>query len=158
MRARNLAAAALLATSLGAGSASAQYRLRADAFFAAPDPTTGMLILSGESRNPAWLTADTVVWLGVGADHPGDVMVAAVRAREPNGYAEAKVGRMLVTSGAVRPVHIDGIDLTGRAPWGTSVEVFGGMPVVSSFQPRDYDWAVGGRAAQRILQYATVGL
>ena len=158
MRTRTLAASALLAASLGTGTASAQYRLRADAFFSAPDPATGMLILSGESRNPSWLTADTVVWLGANTDHAGDVMVASVRAREPNGYAEARVGRMMVAPGAIRPVHLDGIDLTGRAPWGTSVEAFGGMPVVSTFQPRDYDWAVGGRLAQRFSQYATVGV
>jgi hypothetical protein len=85
-------------------------------------------------------------------------MVAAVRAREPHGYGEARVGRMMVTAGAVRPVHIDGVDLSARAPWGTSVEVFGGLPVVSAFQPRDYDWAVGGRLSQRIVQVATIGL
>jgi hypothetical protein len=32
------------------------------------------------------------------------------------------------------------------------------MPVVSGFQPRDYDWAAGGRLAQRVGQVATVGL
>jgi hypothetical protein len=157
MKRRALFSAVLAAASLWTGAAGAQYRLRADAYFAAADPTTGLLVLTGETHQRSWLSAETVVWLGTG-DHPGDVMVAAVRAREPNGYGEAKVGRILVTAGALRPVHIDGIDAIGRAPWGTSLEVFGGMPVVSDFQPRDYDWVVGGRASQRIGKYATLGL
>jgi hypothetical protein len=152
-----IAGAVLLGASLGSGAASAQYRLRADAYFSAADPVSGLVILSGEAHK-SWLSADTVLWLGPGGDHVGDVMVASVRARDPDGYGEARIGRMMVTAGALRPIHLDGIDATGRAPWGTSVEVFGGLPVVSDFQPRDYDWAAGGRVAQRISQYATVGV
>ncbi len=157
---RALAGAVLLGASLTNGVAFAQYRLRADTYFSTSDPstgTTGLLILSGESHVPSWLSAETVVWLGSG-DHPGDVMVASVRARDPDGYVDARLGRMMVTAGAIRPVHLDGADATIRAPWGTSLEVFGGIPVVSNFQPRDYDWGVGGRLAQRIGQVATVGL
>jgi hypothetical protein len=154
---RAVAGAVLLGASLCSGAATAQYRLRADTYFSAPDPVSGLVILSGEAKQ-SWLSADTVLWLGPGGDHVGDVMVASVRARDPDGYGEARIGRMLVTTGALRPIHLDGIDATGRAPWGTSVEVFGGLPVVSDFQPRDYDWAAGGRVAQRISRYATVGV
>jgi hypothetical protein len=157
MKAKGIAGALLLAASLSTESASAQYRLRADAYFAAATPTAGLLVLTGEARQPSWLTAETVVWLGTG-DHPGDVMVASVRARHPSGYLEARVGRMLVTAGAIRPIHVDGADVKARAPWGTTVEVFGGVPVVSDFQPRDYDWAVGGRAGQRVADVATLGI
>ncbi len=154
---RALAGAVLLAASVTSGVASAQYRLRADAYFSASDSSSGLLVLTGESRLPSWLTAETVVWLGTG-DHPGDVMVASVRARDPDGYVDARLGRMLVTAGAIRPVHVDGADVKVRAPWGTSLELFGGVPVVSDFQPRDYDWTVGGRLAQRAGDVATVGL
>ncbi len=149
--------ALLVAASLVAGSASAQYQLRADAYFTGAEPTSGLLVLTGEARQPSWLTAETVVWLGIGG-RPGDVMVVSVRARQPGGHFEARAGRMLVTAGAIRPVHLDGLELTARAPWGTSVEVFGGVPVVSDFQPRDYDWAVGGRVGQRVADVATVGI
>ena len=143
---RALAGALLCAAPCSRGRASAQYRLRADAYFAAADSSTGLLVLTGESRQPSWLTAETVVWLGTGRP-PGrrDGRLRA-RAATPTATWRRALGRMLVTAGAIRPVHIDGIDVTARAPWGTSVEVFGGMPVVSDFQPRDYDWAVGGRA------------
>jgi len=152
-----VAGAALLAGSVTSSVSSAQYRLRADAYFSAADPSSGLLVLSGEAHKPSWLTAETVVWLGTG-DHPGDVMVASVRARDPSGYIDARLGRMLVTAGAIRPVHIDGGDVKVRAPWGTTLEVFGGIPVVSNFQPRDYDWAVGGRVAQRFGEVASLGL
>jgi hypothetical protein len=158
MRRRAQAVSAVLAVSFSAGTAAAQYSLRADAYFNGASSSSGLVVLTGEARQPSWLTAETVVWLGTREGHTGDVMVAVVRARAPNGWGEARVGRMMVTAGAVRPIHIDGADLTARAPWGTSVEVFGGVPVVSDFQPRDYDWAVGGRLAQRIASVATVGL
>jgi hypothetical protein len=158
LRGRALVGAVCLTALLSPRVGIAQYRLRADGYFAAADPVSGMIILSGESRSPTWLTGDTVVWLGAGGDKAGDVMVASVRAREPNGYGEARIGRMLVSVGALRPIHIDGADATARGPWGTSVEAFVGMPVVSNFQPRDYDWATGGRLAQRIGPYGTVGI
>jgi hypothetical protein len=147
----------MLGASLCTGAATAQYRLRADAYFTAADPSSGLIILSGEAKH-SWLSADSVLWLGPGGDHVGDVMVASVRARDPDGYGEARIGRMMVSAGALRPIHLDGIDATGRAPWGTSLEVFGGLPIVSDFQLRDYDWAAGGRVAQRISQYATLGV
>ncbi|MFT3764017.1 MAG: hypothetical protein QM820_00605 [Minicystis sp.] len=154
---RAVACATLVAASLSAGAAGAQYRLRADAYYAAADPATGLLVLSGESRTPSWLEADAVVWLGTG-DHRGDVMVASVRAKEPNGWGEIRAGRFLETAGGLRPLHLDGGDVIARAPWGTSVEVFGGAPVVSEFQTKEYDWAAGGRIAQRIGRYGTVGV
>jgi len=96
-----VAGAALLAGSVTSSVSSAQYRLRADAYFSAADPSSGLLVLSGEAHKPSWLTAETVVWLGTG-DHPGDVMVASVRARDPSGYIDARLGRMLVTAATSR--------------------------------------------------------
>jgi hypothetical protein len=152
-----LTTALLLAASLWTAEASAQYRLRGDAYFAAADPMAGLLVLTGESAYRSWLSAETVVWLGTG-EHRGDVMIVAVRARTPDGYGELRVGRILETAGALRPIHLDGADAIARAPWGSSLELFGGVPVVADFQPRDYDWAVGGRLAQRVGSYATAGL
>ncbi|APR75402.1 Hypothetical protein A7982_00748 [Minicystis rosea] len=154
-----------LAGALFSSGVEAQYRLRADAYYAAPDPTTGLLVLQGESHRPSWLDAEAVVWLGAttvagpaAQPYPADVLVASVRARHPDGYGEARVGRMLLTAGGLRPVHLDGADVIGRAPWGTSIEAFGGVPVAPAYQSRDFDWAVGGRLAQRIGTYGTVGL
>ena len=58
-----------------------------------------------------------------GAGPPaGDVLVLAVRLREPHGYAEARVGRFVLATGAVHPVQIDGAHVDRRArrgapPW-----------------------------------------
>jgi hypothetical protein len=76
---RALAGAVLLAASLESGVTAAQYRLRADTYFAAGDTTTGLLVLSGESHGPSWLTAETVVWLGTG--DPGDVASSTSQAQ-----------------------------------------------------------------------------
>ena len=158
MKPRCLAAAAVLAASLAAGPASAQYRLRADAFFGAADPTMGLVMLTGEAHQPSWLTAETVVWAGGGTDHPGDVMVASVRARDADGLRGGAARACMIAAGCP-PAHPPRRPRPHRqGPLGTSVEVFGGMPVVSSFQPRDYDWAAGARVAQRILGYGTIGL
>ena len=155
---RAVLAAAIGASALGvAGPAEAQYRLRADAYYTAADPMAGLVVLSSETRHRELIDADAVVWLGSG-DRRGDVMVASVHGREPHGYGEARLGRMLLTAGGLRPVHIDGADVIGRAPWGTSVEAFGGVPVVPELGEREFDWTVGGRLSQRVSTYGTVGL
>lgn len=152
-----LAGAALITACLSASAADAQYRLRADAYYTANDPATGLFVLSSEVKHRSLIEADAVVWLGTG-DRNGDVMVASIRAREPHGYGEARVGRMLITAGGLKAVHLDGADIVGRAPWGTTIEVFGGAPTTPEFQYREFDWAVGGRVSQRISKYGTVGV
>ncbi len=92
MRAAAACSALLATASLVAGNASAQYQLRADAYFAGAESSTGLMVLTGEARQPSWLTAETVVWLGTTADHPGDVMVASVRARHPDGVLRGARG------------------------------------------------------------------
>jgi hypothetical protein len=167
MKRKALAGAMLLAASLSSGTAAAQYRLRADAYYGAADPMSGFAMLSTEGRHNGWLDAEAAMWLGGGqkgwgmnngSGVTGDVMVAMVRAKEPHGYGEARVGRMLISTGAVRPIHIDGGDVIARAPWGTSLEAFGGLPVAYDDGTRLYDWAVGGRLSQRISKYGVVGL
>jgi hypothetical protein len=95
--------------------------------------------------------------MGTSGDHTGDVLTLVVRARDVEGRGEARAGRFLVATGAVRPLHIDGASGIARTPWGTSLEAFGGVPVVARFGERDYDWAVGGRLAQTVADRATLG-
>ena len=112
-----------------------------------------------------WVSAEGLVWAG-GGSRSGDVLVLAVRLREPHGYAEARVGRFVLATGAVHPVQIDGAHVIGRAPWGSTVETFGGLPVAPRFGGRAYDWLVGGsrraaagerRDARRLLCAASRG-
>jgi hypothetical protein len=131
-------------------------RLRGDAYAQTPQPS-GMLVLQGDDRAKPWLSAEALAWLGTGADHTGDVLTLVVRARDVEGRGEARAGRFLMSTGAIRPLHIDGASAIGRTPWGTSLEAFGGVPVVPRFGERDYDWAVGGRLAQRVMDRATLG-
>jgi hypothetical protein len=81
-----------------------------------------------------------------------------MRVREPHGYAEVRAGRFVLATGAVHPVQMDGAHAIARAPWGSTVETFGGMPVVPRFGERSYDWLAGGRLAQSIASAATVGV
>jgi hypothetical protein len=142
---------------LGAGDASADpYRLRADAF-AAATPPVGLLVLQAEERQPSLLRAEGLVWVGAG-ERQGDVLVIHVGVRDPQGRGEARLGRMLVSTGAVRPVHLDGAHLSAGSPTGPRVEVFGGMPVEPGLGPRSFDWVVGQRLSTRLEDRAVVGL
>lgn len=135
-------------------------RLRGDAFAQTPSPT-GLLVLSGEDRVKPWISAEGLAWLGagVGGDTAaGDVLTLVVKLRDPSGHGELRVGRLMVTMGSVRPLQLDGASALGRTPWGTSLEAFGGTPVVPRFGERAYDWAVGGRLAQSIGDKAKVGV
>lgn len=136
-------------------------RLRGDGYVQTPRPV-GLLVLQGEDNTRPWLSAEGLAWLGSGqpstfADSTGDVLTMVVRLRDPKGHGEARAGRFLEATGAIRPLHLDGASGLARTPWGTSVEAFGGAPVVARFGDRAYDWAVGGRLAQSIAEHATLG-
>lgn len=107
-----------------------------------------------------WIRAETQVWTGLSpreSGGTGDVVVLAAYLREPTGHAEARVGRFVLTTGAVRPIHIDGGSVRVQNDQGTALEVFGGVPVVPRFASRAYDWMVGGRLSQRIGRWGVVG-
>lgn len=136
-------------------------RLRGDGYVQSPRPV-GLLVLQGEDTSRPWLSAEGLAWLGSGqpstfADSTGDVLTLVVRLRDPKGRAEVRAGRFLEATGAIRPLHLDGASGRARTPWGTSVEAFGGVPVVARFGGRAYDWAAGARLAQSVADRATVG-
>lgn len=146
-----------LALVLAARPAAADpYRLRADAFTSATPPV-GLMVLQAEAQRPSLLHAEGLVWLGAG-DRNGDVLVLNVGVRDPEGRGDARVGRMMVTTGAVRPVHLDGAMLSAGSPTGPRIEVFGGLPVEPGFAPRGYDWLVGNRLSTRFEDVITVGV
>src|SRR5581483_10673921 len=100
-------------------------RLRGDALVETKSPV-GVLALQGEDRLHPWIDAEAMTWLGVTStpDAQADVLTASLRVRDPHGLGEARLGRMVVTTGAIRPIHLDGARAIARAPWGTSVEAF----------------------------------
>jgi hypothetical protein len=135
-------------------------RLRGDAFAQTPSPT-GLLVLSGEDRLKPWISAEGLAWLGAGVGGEtvtGDVLSLAIKLREPHGRGEARFGRLMVSMGSIRPLQLDGASVLGRTPWGTTLEAFGGAPVVPRFGERSYDWAVGGRLAQNVADQVHAGV
>jgi hypothetical protein len=147
---------------LVARSASAEpLRLRGDALAQTRSPV-GLLVLRGEDRTRRWLDVETVTWLGAeGGTEPGriegDVLTMSVRARHFGSGSEVRLGRMIVTMGAVRPVHVDGVRGLGRVFGGTTIEGFGGVPVARRFAYDDFTVAAGGRLGQAIGDAAAFG-
>jgi hypothetical protein len=122
-------------------------RLKGDAIAETRAPA-GLVVLEGQDKVRPWVDAEGLVWAGARSDPTADVMVLALRLREPRGFGEFKGGRFVVATGAIRPVQIDGASGIARAPWGTTLEAFGGAPVVPRFGDRAYDWLAGGRVGQ----------
>jgi hypothetical protein len=120
----------------------------------------GLVQVESSVKAYPWLSGEAQAWTGKSpnADQgSGDVVVLTVRARDPEGGGEATAGRFVLTTGAVRPVHMDGGYLRGQTRRGFGLEAFGGVPVSTRFQSRSYDWLVGGRAFQRLGSLGTVG-
>jgi hypothetical protein len=131
--------------------------LRADALAESQSPV-GLVVLQGQDKVRPWIDTEGLVWAGAKPSATGDVLVLTVRLREPHGFGEVRVGRFILTTGAVRPVQLDGGWVIGRAPWGSSLEAFGGIPVVPAFGPRPYDWLVGARLAQSVSSWGKLGV
>ncbi len=154
-----------LATLLGlsplllARAASADpYRLRADAvgYTQATQSPVGLLVLQGEDRATPWASAEALAWAG-NRNGNADVLTALVRLHDPDNYGELRLGRQIITVGALRPLHVDGVDARLRSPTGTSLEGFGGLPVQPQFSYRAWDWATGARLAQSLGRFTSVG-
>lgn len=119
----------------------------------------GLVQLDGRVKAYPWLTAEAQAWAGRSPSPEGgngDVVVLALRARDPTGHGDASAGRFVLTTGAVRPVHIDGGYVRGTTH-GFALEAFGGVPVTPRFSSRAYDWLVGGRASQRLGTFGVLG-
>jgi hypothetical protein len=152
------AAVPLLAAGAGAAAAQSQpYRLRGDALASVQSPT-GLLALQGDGAPHPWLHAEALVWVGAGDDDELDALVIAVRAKDPQGRADGRLGRFVLSAGALRPVHVDGAQARLRLPHRFAVEAFGGAPVVPGFGPRAYDWLAGGRVSRALGDWGGAGV
>ena len=133
------------------------YRLRADAIGQARTPT-GVLSLEGRGDPADWARIEALIWGA--SDELGDevdLLIGRLTLRDPGHRAELHLGRMIVGPGAIRPAHIDGGNVLFRLPWHMTVEGFGGWSVAPRFADRTYDWLVGGRIAQSIPGWVTMG-
>jgi hypothetical protein len=135
-------------------AAAEPYRLRGSVFTTA-EPPVGLMILEAESDEIPGLAAEALVW---GELDTADVLVVAVTWKDRANRYRLRAGRLVVSGGAIRPVHIDGAVAEARAPWGTRVELFSGLPVQPAFGARDYDWLVGTRLSHQISKRAVAGI
>jgi hypothetical protein len=134
-------------------------RLRGDALVQTRSPV-GLIILNGADKLTPAIDAETVTWVGA-TDAPGatgDVLTLSARVRDVRSGSEARAGRMIVTMGSVRPLHIDGARGLVRVFGGTTAEAFGGFPVARRFDYAAFDWAAGGRLGQSIDDKAAIGI
>ncbi len=138
-------------------------RLRADALATTASPA-GLLVLESEGAMEPGLSAEAVVWVA-GMREPereatGDVLVIAVRARDPHGRGNAQLGRFVAMLGALRPTHVDGLSGRVHLPKRFDVEAFAGVPVLASSvdASRSWDWIAGGRVARRLGDYGSAGI
>ena len=133
------------------------YRLRGDVFAAARSPV-GLLILQGQDSSRPWLDAEAMVWTGGGDENNADALVVSMRIRDPHGRAEARVGRLVLATGAIRPLHLDGAVTRLRLSSRSAIEAFGGAPVAARLATRSFDWVTGTRLSHRRFGLGSVGL
>jgi hypothetical protein len=115
------------------------------------------MVLQGQDRARPWLDVEALVWGGARVDPTADVMVLSLRLHDPKGRAELQGGRFVLATGAVHPVQIDGARALARTPFRTTIEAFGGAPVVPRFASIPYEWLAGGRIGQGIGPKLTLG-
>jgi hypothetical protein len=129
--------------------------------FGGVQPGMALLMLQGSGEAGSVVSADALVWGGIGT--PGevgqaDVLVVALRLRDPEGRTAGQLGRFIVSPGALRPLHIDGASGWVRLPGDFRLEAFGGTPVVPRFGERAYDWAIGTRLSRALGDWGSLGV
>ncbi len=152
-----LALCAITATPSIAGAEP--YRLRVDSvgYTQSPQSPVGLIVLQGEDRSRPWIDTEALVWAGNGSNS-ADALVLMVRVHDPKNWAELRLGRQFLTAGAVRPVHLDGADARARLPTGTTIQVFGGVPVAPQLAYNSYDWVTGARVGQKMGRDTSAGI
>lgn len=157
---RKLACVILVASALSAPAYATPYRLQGSAYGQAQAPV-GLVSLEGDARPTDWVQIEALIWAGakeLGTE--ADALVAAVRLHDPDHRGDLWLGRQMMTTGALRPVHMDGARGLVRLPWHMTVEAFGGLAVTPNLKLSDeaYDWMTGGRIAQSLPGWGTIGV
>ena len=88
----------------------------------------------------------------------GDLDAAYIRGRFYKRHFEFQLGRQLVIGGAARVTQMDGLQLTGLAPHGFGLTIYGGVPVTPRFAVHRGDGMVGARAFWRHSMATELGL
>ncbi len=88
----------------------------------------------------------------------GDVDALFLQGKAYKQHFEFRLGRQLVIGGAARITQMDGLQLTGYAPAGFGLTVYGGAPVTPRFGIHRGDAMVGARAFWRRSIATELGL
>ena len=88
------------------------------------DPNVGLIVVEGSTRKYPYVDAEALIWGGAGSPQYGlrdneftfEALVATVKVRDPRGISDARLGRFILATGAVRAQHVDGGHLILRAP------------------------------------------
>ncbi|MBH23470.1 MAG: hypothetical protein CMH57_03190 [Myxococcales bacterium] len=158
-----LAGALVLVVYAADATAQTTYHVRTDGLFGAR-PGMALVTLQTDAAPHPWLSAEAMVWTGLEGDLSNDLeadaLVMVVRARDPEGRGEMKLGRFVLGLGALRPIHIDGAYGRVNLPLKLSLEAYAGSPVIPRWwsDDRSYDWAAGTRVSRRLGDWGSVGL
>ncbi len=165
--ASRLAIATCLAvcSSLSSGSAAAQPHTLGAELWGQLDPNVGLIVVEGSSRKYPYVEAEGLVWAGAGSPQLGlrdnafraEALILTVKLRDPKGISDTRLGRFILSTGAVRAVQVDGGHAILRAPSKTNFELFGGVPVDGNIEGRRYDWIAGGRISQGLGRRGVIG-
>jgi hypothetical protein len=129
------------------------------------DPNVGLLVLEGSTRKYPYVDAEGLIWAGAGSPQYGlrgneaqvEALVLALKVRDPKGISDTRLGRFILSTGAVRAMHVDGGHAVLRAPSKTHFELFGGVPVEGDVDGRRYDWVAGARVSQGLGKLGVIG-
>lgn len=88
----------------------------------------------------------------------GDLDAAYLQGKVYKRHFEFRLGRQLVVGGAARVTQMDGLSLTGNAPHGFGLTIYGGAPVTPRFGIHRGDAMVGARAFWRHSVTTELGL
>jgi hypothetical protein len=160
-----LAAAAAFALTFSSSQAAAQPHTLGAELWGQLEPNVGLIVLEGSTRKYPYVEAEGLVWAGAGTPQFGlrdnqmtvEALVLTVKVRDPKGISDTRLGRFILSTGAVRAMHVDGGHAILRAPSKTNIEIFGGVPVEGDVEGRRYDWVAGGRISQGLGKLGVIG-
>jgi len=160
-----LAAAAAFALTFSSSQAAAQPHTLGAELWGQLEPNVGLIVLEGSTRKYPYVEAEGLVWAGAGTPQFGlrdnqmtvEALVLTVKVRDPKGISDTRLGRFILSTGAVRAMHVDGGHAILRAPSKTNIEIFGGVPVEGDVDGRRYDWVAGGRISQGLGKLGVIG-
>ncbi len=160
-----LAAAAVIALLVSSTKAAAQPHSLGAELWGQLEPNVGLIVLEGSTRKYPYVEAEGLIWAGAGTPQFGlrdnqmtvEALVLNIKVRDPKGISDTRLGRFILSTGAVRAMHVDGGHAILRAPSKTNFEIFGGVPVEGDIEGRRSDWVAGGRISQGLGKIGVIG-